>query len=317
MKTYSSDKARKIAETLKRKGISPPSNKGKKFTKEHVQKIIDAKRANGSLYHTKETTKKIQASRKIYYDKIGRTSKTRDIVESTERYREWRLLVLSRDKYKCVECSSTNNLQVNHKIPLDHFIRLAENSIERLFEFSNLFDIDNGETLCFDCHKNTDTYGRQNTYGLGEPMKITGRGYIELRNVASGLVDRQDFTNMFVTAGKVSLADAIRGTTSNNQGIITYCAVGTSTTAPALGDTDLVAETFRKTISVREVAANVATFSTFFTTTEANGTLREAGLFGDDASAIPGSGTLFCRAAINRTKTTGDTLTMVWSITIG
>jgi hypothetical protein len=146
----------------------------------------------------------------------------------------------------------------------------------------------------------------------------TGKVLVILRDAKTGKIKHEQLTdNMFVTAGKASLADALRGTTSNNQGIITYCAVGTSTQAPDLTDTDLVAETFRKTISVREVAANVATFSTFFTTTEANGTLREAGLFGDDASAIPGSGTLFCRAAINRTKTTGDTLTIQWSVTIG
>lgn len=123
--------------------------------------------------------------------------------------------------------------------------------------------------------------------------------------------------NMFVTAGKVSIASRLRGTTANNVGEINWCALGTGTTAPALGDTDLQTELYRKQISVRSFLANVATFQTFFTTEEANGTLREAGLFGDDASSTPGSGTLYCRTAINRTKTSNDTLSLTWSVTIG
>lgn len=123
--------------------------------------------------------------------------------------------------------------------------------------------------------------------------------------------------NLITTAGKVSLAAALQGETANNQGIITYCAVGTNTTAPALGDTDLGTELFRKLVSVRSSTSNAALFQTYFTTSEGNGTLREAGLFGDDASSTPGSGTLFAHVAINRTKTSNDTLTINWTITIG
>lgn len=123
--------------------------------------------------------------------------------------------------------------------------------------------------------------------------------------------------NLITTAGKNSIAAALQGTTANNQGIITYCAVGTDSTAPAASNTDLGAELFRKLISVRSVTNNAALFQTYFTTSEAIGTLREAGLFGDDASSTPGSGTLFAHVAINRTKTANDTLTLNWTVTIG
>lgn len=123
--------------------------------------------------------------------------------------------------------------------------------------------------------------------------------------------------NLFVTAGKNSIASALIGTTSNNKGIITYCATGTGNTAPALGNTGLVTELYRKLISVRSVSGNVATFQTFFTTSESIGTLNEFGLFGDDASATPGSGTLFCRTLATRMKSSADTLTLSWAVTIG
>lgn len=146
----------------------------------------------------------------------------------------------------------------------------------------------------------------------------TGQIMIILRDAITGKIKEQTLVkNMFVTAGKNSLASGLIGNTANSQGIITYCALGTGTVAPALADTGLQTELVRKLVSVRSVSGKVATFQTFFTTSEGNGTLREAGLFGDDASTTPGSGTLFCRAAISRTKSSSDTLTLAWTVTIG
>lgn len=140
---------------------------------------------------------------------------------------------------------------------------------------------------------------------------------IELFNVKTGKYDFELVKNMFVTSGKNALASRLAGTTANNKGQITFCGLGTGTTAPALSDTTLQTEIDRKQISVRSFNGNVATFQTFFTTSEAIGTLREAGLFGDDATDTANSGTLFCRTAINRTKTSNDTLTLTWAVTIG
>lgn len=146
----------------------------------------------------------------------------------------------------------------------------------------------------------------------------TGMVHLRFENVKTGEVFEQLVKNVFVTTGKNSLADALRGTTDSNKGIITYCALGTSSLpAPVAADTQLVTEIFRKLISVRSVSGNVATFQTFFTTSEGNGTLREAGLFGDDASGTANSGTMFCRTSINRTKSSSDTLTLSWAVTIG
>ena len=145
-----------------------------------------------------------------------------------------------------------------------------------------------------------------------------GQILIDLFDGRTGeLKERQFYKNLVTTVGKEAMAAALSGITSNNKGIITYCAVGTGITAPALGNTTLQTELFRKLISVRSVTNNTATFQTLFTTGEANGTLREAGLSGDDATGVSGSGTLFCRSAINRAKTASDTLSFSWSVIIG
>lgn len=147
-----------------------------------------------------------------------------------------------------------------------------------------------------------------------EVIVPSGKILITLRNIYTGKITQDLVNNMFVTAGKYSVAQGLRDV---NKGMITYCALGTGITAPALADTQLQTEIFRKLISVRSTVNNTTTFQTFFTTSEGNGILREAGLFGDDATAISGSGILFARAAINRVKSLSDTLTLSWAITVG
>lgn len=149
-----------------------------------------------------------------------------------------------------------------------------------------------------------------------ENIKIKANVELILRDAKTGRIKTIDRVhNIFVTAGKNSIADALRGTDS--KGEITYCALGTGTNAPAIGDTALQTELFRKLISTKSVTNNTALFETFYTTSEGNGTLREAGLFGDAATGTSGTGTLFCRTAITRTKTTSDTLTIRWYVTVG
>lgn len=310
---------KKISNTLKFKGIKPPSNKGKTFSAEHVNKIIATKRENGSLKHTAERTSKIQGSRKKYYDGIGRTSNLRDLIEGTKKYKEWHKAVLLKDGFKCRNCGFNKKLEVDHIVSLDHIVRCCNFDYKSIMKDEQLFDINNGQTLCHYCHTKTPTYGRSNLNGLGSPLMIKGELDIIIRDAITGQIKTKDhYTNMFVTSGKKAIADALRGNTTDNRGEITYCAVGTSAVAPALADTGLTTEIARKQISVRTWNGdNTSTFQIFFTTSEANGTLREAGLFGDHASATLGSGILFCKAAINRTKTSNDTLTIAWTITIG
>lgn len=165
-----------------------------------------------------------------------------------------------------------------------------------------------------------DDYKLKNgIYQLDDALAVpVGKIRLILRDALTGKIKSDDLVNnMFVTAGKRAIADHLRGTTDNNKGIITYCALGTSIVAPALADTHLGTEIARKLVSVRSVSGNIATFQTFFTTSEGNGTLKEAGLFGDDATTTPDTGTLYCHAAINRVKSSADTLTLLWTVTIG
>ncbi len=151
-----------------------------------------------------------------------------------------------------------------------------------------------------------------------KPIRMRGECLVEIHDAKTGRLKYSRLVkNLFVSSGKASIAQALRGNTTNNNGQITYCAVGTGTNIPAANDTQLQTEVDRKQVSVRTSTDNIAQFQTFFNQSEAIGVLREAGLFGGLATDTINSGTLFSRLNINRTKTANDTLTLTWSIYVG
>lgn len=80
--------------------------------------------------------------------KGGVTSVNEKIRKSIE-YKLWREAVFKRDNYACVWCR--RSVEVSGKLNSDH--------IKPFALFPELrFAIDNGRTLCEDCHKTTDTY---------------------------------------------------------------------------------------------------------------------------------------------------------------
>jgi len=67
-------------------------------------------------------------------------------------YKLWRKAVFERDNHTCVFCNKRGGeLQADHIKPFALFPTLR-------------FLITNGRTLCVDCHKSTDTYGRSNVF---------------------------------------------------------------------------------------------------------------------------------------------------------
>jgi len=144
-------------------------------------------------------------------------------------------------------------------------------------------------------------------------MKIKGNVKLTTENKLTNEVQIEEVHNVSCNVGMQSLASRLVGA---NRGQVTYLAVGTSTTTPSAVNTKLGAETERKQISVRSSSGDTAYFRTFFNTSEANGEIKEIGLFGDEASGEKDSGVLFARASVNKTKTNSETLTIDWSLTI-
>lgn len=115
--------------------------------------------------------------------------------------------------------------------------------------------------------------------------------------------------NLTVTTGKNLIRDRLKGNAVN---ALTHFAVGTSSTAPAVGQTALVTEVFRDQITQFVDGSATLTVKYYLATGYANGnTLREAGLFN-----AASTGTMYARAIYTAiAKTSSVAVTYSWDLT--
>lgn len=78
------------------------------------------------------------------------------------KYKIWKKEIKTRDKFKCVKCGDNKNLNVDH-YPISLTALIKKYHIEKpqvAVRFKKFWDVDNGRTLCINCHKKTETYGK-------------------------------------------------------------------------------------------------------------------------------------------------------------
>ena len=85
-------------------------------------------------------------------------------IRTSFEYRQWRSDVFTRDNFTCIWGGKkhSNRLEADHIKPFA--LILKENNIKTLEEAlacEELWNINNGRTLCKECHKKTDTYGEK------------------------------------------------------------------------------------------------------------------------------------------------------------
>lgn len=127
------------------------------------------------IKQSKLTKQKIKKSNKEFYKKNPEMAKKRGLNKSknckhkTELnqlirtypfYKNWVKLVFERDNYTCKDCGKKGDyIQAHHIKPLS--LILFENGIiecnfenlQKALQLDELWDINNGKTLCLKCHK--------------------------------------------------------------------------------------------------------------------------------------------------------------------
>jgi hypothetical protein len=123
---------------LKRTGAKRTIETRNKISIAHLGKKASVEtRKKQSLAHRGEKT----------WSWRGGISPINKIIRHSLEYRVWRESVFKRDNWTCRFCFSRGvRLHADHIKPFSFFPELR-------------FDIENGRTLCEECHKKTETYG--------------------------------------------------------------------------------------------------------------------------------------------------------------
>lgn len=144
-KPLSDQHRKKISEGLLRGGAGW-WNIGRRASNETRAKMSAAKRGRPIPHNEKLVAlAKARTGSKNPSWKGGISTETRRARNCAEG-RKWRAAVLKRDGYRCVRCCATQQLQADH---IKSFTRFPELR----------YEMSNGRTLCFPCHRQTETWG--------------------------------------------------------------------------------------------------------------------------------------------------------------
>lgn len=165
-------KDKKLTEEHKRKLVA--SHKGIPLSMEHKVKIglgLKGKK------HSKETKQKISNSHrgeKSYLWKGG-ISPIMIRIRICFEYRQWRSDIFQRDNWTCQICGIVGGeLNADHfpKSFSDIFREYNIKTFKEAMTCEELWNINNGRTLCEPCHRKTSTFGGRSKKGLKMKLKI-------------------------------------------------------------------------------------------------------------------------------------------------
>jgi len=103
----------------------------------------------------------------------GGKSKLTSLIRESFYYKDWRKSIYERDGFTCVFCKKIGGqIQADHIKPFSQILQesfekfdLKEKTIAEKYSIiisnEELWNLNNGRTLCVSCHKTTDTYGKK------------------------------------------------------------------------------------------------------------------------------------------------------------
>lgn len=148
---------------------------------------------------------------------------------------------------------------------------------------------------------------------INEKLKLSGEVSIVLKDKDGNVKDTREIKNLVVNAGLAFIISRMTGTA---KAVMSHMALGSSSTAAAAGQTDLVAMLGAReaidTITINGSNNEKVTYVSNFEAGDATGAVVEAGIF--NAST---AGDMLCRtvfAVVN--KAADDTMAITWTITL-
>ena len=138
--------------------------------------------------------------------------------------------------------------------------------------------------------------------------KWTTNVKVTVRDLGGNILDIKEFHNLITTVGLEMIRDFINGTIADGE--IKYMALGSNAAAPALTDTQLGSETFRKANTSTSQPTTTSLLITTYVAPDENAVqIEEIGWFaGAAATAAANSGILVSRVLYSRLKTTLESI---------
>lgn len=134
---------------LKKAGIKPPSRLGIKMTEEQKEKIRKANKGKNNW-----------SKGKNHPNWKGGISNIKDRIMVGQKYKEWRQQIFIRDNFICQKCKIIGgHLEAHHIKPFNKLLEEVKkylplfNLYDGAMIYTPLWNIDNGKTLCKDCHR--------------------------------------------------------------------------------------------------------------------------------------------------------------------
>jgi hypothetical protein len=142
-----------------------------------------------------------------------------------------------------------------------------------------------------------------------ENLKASGSLRVVVTGEDGQIKEEHEFKNLVVTVGKNFVASRMVGVAAN---VMSHMAIGSSSTAAAVGDTALGAELGRVALASGSATAAVVTYTATFPAGTGTGAVVEAGIF--NASS---AGTMLCRTVFSVVnKGANDAMSVTWTVTI-
>ena len=145
---------------------------------------------------------------------------------------------------------------------------------------------------------------------INDNLKLRGDVAIVLKDKDGNIKDTREITNLVVNTGLTFICSRMAAASA---GVMSHMAVGSGTTSPAAGQTDLVSILgSREALDSTSASSNTITFVSSFEAGEGTGAITESAIF--NASS---GGTMLARvtfAAVN--KAAADTMSITHTITL-
>jgi hypothetical protein len=147
---------------------------------------------------------------------------------------------------------------------------------------------------------------------INDNLKLRGDVALVLKDKDGNIKETREINNLVVTAGLTFICSRMAAASA---GVMSHMALGSSTTAAAAGQTDLVSILgSREALDSTNASANTIVYVSSFEAGEGTGAVTEAGVFN---AASSGTGTMLCRTVFPVvSKQADDTMSVTWTITL-